>query len=270
MAVERRQPGCGREAARQRPSRTDAAPPLGRGPLPSATAARWPERRYAAVPARRAGAAGPASATPLDGAEPEAAPSGKRQPIASGGPARAFAPAQFALLTELVDLILPRTDTPGAVDAGAHWYVDQMAAARPALGLRLRAGLDAWARWVTRQSGAQWRHLAPRDQLRLLALAADGDPAPAAAPAARAAAGTAKPAAAATTLAPELTGVMDFAPAADARWVRGLKTLVLAAYFQSEMGREEQLHFVGQQKLAAMPGCPEGIPAPPARPKEPA
>ncbi|MGH9490205.1 MAG: gluconate 2-dehydrogenase subunit 3 family protein [Terriglobales bacterium] len=161
------------------------------------------------------------------------------------------------MLTELVDLVLPRTDTPGAVDAGAHWYVDQMAAAQPALGLRLRSGLNDWARWVTRHSGAQWRHLALRDQLRLLALAADGDPAPAAA-------------AAATTLAPELTGVMDSAPAADAHWVRELKTLVLTAYFQSEMGREEQLHFVGQQKLAAMPGCPEGIPALPARPKEPA
>ncbi|MGH9505332.1 MAG: gluconate 2-dehydrogenase subunit 3 family protein, partial [Terriglobales bacterium] len=221
-------------------------------------------------PARRADAAGPVSATPPGGADPEAAPSGKRQPIACGGPPRAFAPAQFALLTELVDLVLPRTDTPGAVDAGAHWYVDQMAAAQPALGLRLRSGLNDWARWVTRHSGAQWRHLAPRDQLRLLALAADGGPAPAAAPAARAAAGMAKPAAAATTLAPELTGVMDSTPAADARWVRELKTLVLTAYFQSEIGREEQLQFVGQQKLAAMPGCPEGIPAPSGRPKEPA
>ena len=40
--------------------------------------------------------------------------------------ARFFTPGQFAVLAELVDIIIPRTDTPGAKDAGVPEAMDAM------------------------------------------------------------------------------------------------------------------------------------------------
>lgn len=37
-----------------------------------------------------------------------------------------FAPAQIDVVTAVVDIIVPRTDTPGAVDAGVPRFIDQM------------------------------------------------------------------------------------------------------------------------------------------------
>jgi hypothetical protein len=44
----------------------------------------------------------------------------------SAKPARFFTPAQFATLSEAADIIVPRTDTPGAKDAGVPDYLDQL------------------------------------------------------------------------------------------------------------------------------------------------
>jgi gluconate 2-dehydrogenase gamma chain len=45
----------------------------------------------------------------------------------NGGPApRFFAPAQDDVVTAVVDIIVPRTDTPGAIDAGVPRFIDQM------------------------------------------------------------------------------------------------------------------------------------------------
>jgi len=32
----------------------------------------------------------------------------------------------FILLTQIADLVIPRTDTPGAIDAGVHGFIDMM------------------------------------------------------------------------------------------------------------------------------------------------
>ena len=37
-----------------------------------------------------------------------------------------FNPNQFKVFTILVDLILPRTDTPGAIDVDVHFTIDQL------------------------------------------------------------------------------------------------------------------------------------------------
>jgi hypothetical protein len=59
---------------------------------------------------------------------------------------RALSPAQMALVTALADTVIPRTDTPGAVDVGApafvdlllaEWYPDQERQ-------EILAGFDAW------------------------------------------------------------------------------------------------------------------------------
>ncbi len=59
---------------------------------------------------------------------------------AAGAPA-SFTPDEFAVLSRLADLILPRTDTPGAADAGVPASIDQAAAHDEALRATLREGI---------------------------------------------------------------------------------------------------------------------------------
>ncbi|WP_413624959.1 gluconate 2-dehydrogenase subunit 3 family protein [Luteibacter sp. Lutesp34] len=40
-----------------------------------------------------------------------------------------FKPAQYSLIGAVSDIVIPRTDTPGAVDAGVPLFIDQMFAA---------------------------------------------------------------------------------------------------------------------------------------------
>lgn len=43
-----------------------------------------------------------------------------------GSAPKFFRPAQHEVVTAVVDIIVPRTDTPGAVDAGVPRFIDQM------------------------------------------------------------------------------------------------------------------------------------------------
>jgi hypothetical protein len=56
--------------------------------------------------------------------------------IATSAPAYApkfFSPANFETVRLLADLIIPRTDTPGAADAGVHTLIDKDLAGKPVL-----------------------------------------------------------------------------------------------------------------------------------------
>ena len=54
---------------------------------------------------------------------------------------QAFTDAEFALLSRLTDDIIPRTDTPGAVDAGVPLLIDEQASRNAAQAAQLRVGL---------------------------------------------------------------------------------------------------------------------------------
>jgi len=63
-------------------------------------------------------------------------------PVLGQPPAPTTLPADdFRLLTRLVDLIIPRTDTPGASDAGVQLYIDALAALHPNLARELQSAL---------------------------------------------------------------------------------------------------------------------------------
>ena len=57
---------------------------------------------------------------------------------------RHFGENQFALIESIVDVMIPETDTPGAVAAGVHYFIDLMMAewASPERQARFDAGID--------------------------------------------------------------------------------------------------------------------------------
>jgi hypothetical protein len=59
--------------------------------------------------------------------------------------ARFFNKQEMALLEQLVEQIIPRSDTPGAADAKVHYFVDFQAHTNKKLGAQLRKDL-AWVR----------------------------------------------------------------------------------------------------------------------------
>lgn len=54
---------------------------------------------------------------------------------------QAFSKERFDLITALVEMIIPESDTPGAAAAGVDRYVDEEAAEQPDLKRKLSAGL---------------------------------------------------------------------------------------------------------------------------------
>ncbi len=68
---------------------------------------------------------------------------GQEQPAGSPAQIQFFSPDDLQLLTKLVDAIIPRTDTPGASDAGVPRFIDHVAAANKEKARVLLRGLVA-------------------------------------------------------------------------------------------------------------------------------
>jgi len=89
---------------------------------------------------------------------------------------KAFNPAEFALVSRMVDLIIPATDTPGALGAGVPFYIDLLAASSNSLLAVLRSGLQ----WL---AGLRFLSLSEAQQIAVLETVSrnaesgdDGDP----------------------------------------------------------------------------------------------
>ena len=72
-----------------------------------------------------------------------------------------FSPDEFDTLNALVETIIPRTDTPGAADAGVGFLIDEHATNSPETGETLRHGLG----WL-RDSG--FLKMSGEDRIKLL------------------------------------------------------------------------------------------------------
>ena len=72
-----------------------------------------------------------------------------------------FSPGDFKILSELVELIIPTTDTPGAAAAGADRYIDEEAVTRPEARNALQAGFS-----LLHEAG--FESMAEADRVKLL------------------------------------------------------------------------------------------------------
>ena len=80
-----------------------------------------------------------------------------------------FHPAEYALLSRITDLIIPKTDTPGAVEAGVPDYIDGVVQANTGQRAKLRKGLE----WMDHESRRRFKkkflQLSEAQQIDILA-----------------------------------------------------------------------------------------------------
>jgi hypothetical protein len=183
-----------------------------------------------------------------------------------------FTPAEYLAVSKLADVIIPPTDTPGAVGAGVPAYIDRVLSTNAEHQPLVRAGL-AWLERGARAAGAaSFAVLDEASAIALLQPASDAvDRDDAAARRARFRAddtgrlvyfvpttdrsvsergpGTAQASAA--------LALDD--PALPARFFRLMKRLTADGYYTSRIGLIDELQYSGNTAMLAFPSCvPEG------------
>jgi hypothetical protein len=76
--------------------------------------------------------------------------------------------AELTWLAAIADTIIPRTDTPGASDAGVPAAIDRRLTATPTLAERFRAGMKALDAVAQSQFGALFPALSEAQKIELL------------------------------------------------------------------------------------------------------
>lgn len=81
-----------------------------------------------------------------------------------------FSPETFPSFTAMVDAMLPKTSTPGAVELGVHGFVDIVLAKYTEAEdqSRLKQKFNDWLATVTEKVGSNYAGLSADDQLRVL------------------------------------------------------------------------------------------------------
>lgn len=79
-----------------------------------------------------------------------------------------FSPAELATIGALTEVILPRTETPGALDAKCHELIDEMLATRPAQQQIWKKGLAEVDALAKRLHQAAYTSLNPEQQVAVM------------------------------------------------------------------------------------------------------
>lgn len=87
--------------------------------------------------------------------EPEKSSAGSYQP-------KVFSPDELTLIAQLADHIIPRTETPGAADAGVQLLIDRALSSKPADAKKFRAGMKGFAKLGSGEQVEKLKALAAR------------------------------------------------------------------------------------------------------------
>lgn len=139
-----------------------------------------------------------------------------------------FKQADYAVISRLADLILPPTDTPGAVDAHVPFHIDQQVAASRELQNEFALGLQLLQAEAQNAGVADFTALSEAQQVALL-----------------------------TTMSQDPASLQG-------HFFTTMKELTVDWYFRSEEGLVKELGFHGNTFRTEFPGCthPEHWPEP--------
>ena len=88
--------------------------------------------------------------------------------VATPYKAKVLKPGQMEWVAKLVDLIIPRSDTPGASDAGVPVYIDRALSRTASAKTRFLAGMAQLDAAAKRKFGAEFLKLEAAKQIELL------------------------------------------------------------------------------------------------------
>ncbi len=130
-----------------------------------------------------------------------------------------FQPAEFQAVEALCERIIPRSDTPGAKDAGVALLIDKAIVADPSLELSYRAGIADLNALSTDSYGTNFVSLAEPQQIALLL-------------------------------------PLSLEPASPlGKFFALVKDMTIDAYYKTEAGLKIELGWHGNTYLASFPGC---------------
>lgn len=144
-------------------------------------------------------------------------PSGPFQP-------KFFSRSEFETVSRVADLIIPPSDTPGAVQAGVPRYIDQVVTVNPEHHKTYRAGVE----WLDRQASARFARkfidLSEAQQIEVLT---------------------------------PLSEAVDHekVEGAGERFFRAIKSMTADGYYTSQVGLVQELGYKGNTVLAKFPEC---------------
>jgi hypothetical protein len=133
-----------------------------------------------------------------------------------------FSDAEFEVISRLADLVIPETETPGALAAGVPTYIDSVVGGNAELQSIIRPGLLALAQRSQDQHGKPFLSLTEEQQIALLSPWAD----------------------AADKLLLDNAG---------ARFFRAVKNLTADGYYTSRIGLLQELGYKGNTALESFP-----------------
>jgi hypothetical protein len=137
-----------------------------------------------------------------------------------------FNKADFATISRVVDLIIPATDTPGALAAGVPAYVDLVIARNTDQQLVMADGLRWLDAQAARTGAKRFVELTEKQQLSILEPLCE--------------------------LADSSTGL---ARGRNVQFFALIKSLTADGYYTSRQGLREELEYKGNSAMAAYPSC---------------
>lgn len=150
---------------------------------------------------------------------PPAAPQADSQP-------HFFNKTDFAMISRITDLIIPRTDTPGALDAGVPAYIDLVVARSTDHQLVVADGLRWLDAEADRMTGKRFLDLSERQQLSIL-----------------------------EPLCEAADSSSGLARGRNVQFFSLIKSLTADGYYTSRVGLIEELQYKGNTALASFPSC---------------